>query len=224
MMASSISRVERSKEQARTNYNRLSRWYDIIAGSTEKKYRNLGLTMLNAQPGERILEIGFGTGHCLVALATAVSPTGHIDGIDISDSMFAIAEKRIRKADLSDQVNLRLGDAITLPFEVNTFDAIFMSFTLELFDTPEIPLVLNQCYNVLRPGGRIGVVALVKKPGIAVRMYEWFHGKMPVAVDCRPILAQSSLIAAGFTISDLSTLSMWGLPVEIILAKKANTP
>ncbi|NIW20030.1 2-heptaprenyl-1,4-naphthoquinone methyltransferase, partial [candidate division KSB1 bacterium] len=75
-----------------------------------------------------------------------------------------------------------------------------MSFTLELFDTPEIPMVLGQCYDALRMGGRLALVALIKKPGAAVKIYEWFHEKMPVAVDCRPIYAQADLTAVGFDI------------------------
>ena len=75
-MEASIKRVNRSKEAARASYNRMSSWYDRIAGSTEKKYRDWGLEKLSAQPGETILEIGFGTGHCLVALANS----GRING------------------------------------------------------------------------------------------------------------------------------------------------
>jgi hypothetical protein len=55
---------------------------------------------------------------------------------------------------------------------------------------------------------------------MAVSIYEWFHQKMPAAVDCRPIHAQSDLTTAGFTIQEVTSLSMWGLPVEIILASK----
>jgi hypothetical protein len=61
---------------------------------------------------------------------------------------------------------------------------------------------------------------MIKKPGTAVKIYEWFHEIMPVAVDCRPIYAQADLTAAGFDICDLTSMSMWGLPVEIILAEK----
>src|SRR5512134_4072027 len=95
-MDASVRRVNRSKEAARTSYNRLSRWYDLIAGSTEKKYRDWGLQKLSAQPGEKILEIGFGTGHCLVSLAKAVGPAGRVLGLDISDGMLAIARERLK--------------------------------------------------------------------------------------------------------------------------------
>ncbi|MCP4425019.1 MAG: methyltransferase domain-containing protein, partial [Chloroflexi bacterium] len=195
-MSPSISRVTRSKEQAKNNYNRLSRWYDFIAGSAEKKYRNIGLAKLNASAGEHILEIGYGTGHSVLALARAVGENGRITALDISEGMHAITQKRIQQAGLSDQVELHIGDALAHPIPPNSFDAVFMSFTLELFDTPEIPLILGKCYEALRANGRIVIVALIKKPGTAVRLYEWFHKKMPSAVDCRPIYAQSDLAAA----------------------------
>ncbi len=215
-----VSRVVRSKDEAKISYNRMSRWYDLVAGSSEKKYRDIGLEKLNAQPGEHILEIGYGTGHCIQALATAVTRTGQVCGVDISEGMYNITQARIDNAGLSDHVDLRIGDGAALPFPADSFDAVFMSFTLELFDTPEIPQLLQQCHSVLRPGGRIAIVSLIKKAGKAVSFYEWFHEKMPAAVDCRPIYAQADLTAADFTIQDVTALSMWGLPVEIILATK----
>jgi len=223
-MDASVSRVNRSKEAARQSYNRLSRWYDLIAGSTEKKYRDWGLAKLAAQPGEKILEIGFGTGHCLVSLAKAVGPAGRVTGLDISDGMLAIARERLQQEGLNDRVDLHLGDAASMDFiESGSLDGVFMSFTLELFDNPEIPRVLGECQRILKPGGRAAVVSMSKTnpPGIAVRMYEWFHEHMPDYADCRPIFARQALEQSGFVIQDVSNSSMWGLPVEIVLGKKA---
>ena len=53
-----------------------------------------------------------------------------------------------------------------------------------------------------------------------VKLYEWAHEKFPRWVDCRPIDAQKALEEAGFTIKNVIQQSMYGLPVEIILAEK----
>lgn len=224
-MDASIKRVKRSKKDARTSYNRLSRWYDLFAGRTERKHRERGLEKLSVQPGERILEIGFGTGHCLAALARAVGPAGRVVGVDISDGMFAMAHERLHKEGLAERVDLHLGDAARLDLiEPGSLDGIFISFTLELFDTPEIPLVLQECHRVLKPGGRLAVVSMTRTdpPGIGVHVYEWFHEKLPNYADCRPIHARQALEQNGFSIQDVSVGSMWGLPVEMILSRKRD--
>jgi demethylmenaquinone methyltransferase/2-methoxy-6-polyprenyl-1,4-benzoquinol methylase len=195
----------------------------VVAGSTEKKYRDWALEKLSAQPGERILEIGFGTGHCLVALARAVAVSGRVIGLDISDGMLSIAKDRLQQETLNERVDLHLGDAANLDFlESGSLDGVFMSFTLELFDNPEIPRVLQECYRILKTGGRVAVVSMTKTnpPGVAVRIYEWFHEHMPNYADCRPIFARQALEQSGFVIQDVSVSSMWGLPVEIVLGKK----
>jgi ubiquinone/menaquinone biosynthesis C-methylase UbiE len=215
-----ISRVTRSKQQAMAAYDRLSRWYDGLSASSEQPLVNLGLDQLNAGAGQAVLEIGCGTGHALVELASKVGDSGKVHAVDLSRGMLALASKRISRSNLAHRTALAQADALNLPFKTNCFDAAFMSFTLELFDSPEIPNVLAECRRVLKPDGRICVVALVRdeQENLTQQVYEWFHARLPAAVDCRPIFLQSALTQAGFRIQDVIRKMMWGLPVDICLA------
>jgi len=216
-------RVTRTKDEAKASYNRLSRFYDVVAGGAERKHTDAGLALLGVREAESILEIGFGTGHALAALAKAVGPGGKVTGIDISVGMTRVARARLSKLGLLSRVELDVGDAARLPYPDASFDAVFMSFSLDLIDTPEIPVVLGECRRVLTPAGRICIVSMTNlgKQGVMSQAYGWSHRKMPKLVDCRPIFAARSLEQAGFEVKSEKRALMWGLPVETVLAKKA---
>jgi ubiquinone/menaquinone biosynthesis C-methylase UbiE len=220
-----VSRVVRSKQQAKSTYDRISRWYDFLAGGFESRHRDAGVQKLAPNEGDTILEIGFGTGHSIVALAKLIGVSGKVYGIDISEGMLDITRSRVKEAGVAERVVLECGDAMRLPFDADIFDGIFISFALELFDTPEIPLVLSECLRTLRSGGRICVVAMSKKgkPNVITNLYEWLHEKLPRYVDCRPIFVQESLQNSGFHILDATDISLFGLRGELVLAEKPAT-
>jgi demethylmenaquinone methyltransferase/2-methoxy-6-polyprenyl-1,4-benzoquinol methylase len=183
--------------------------------------REKGLARLAARPGECLLEIGSGTGHCLVELAEAVGPAGRVHGLDISDTMLALARDLLEKKGLAERVELQQGDAAHMPYADDSMDGTFLSFTLELFDTPEIPRVLAEIQRVLRPGGRLAVVSLSKegKQGLLLKAFEWTHRHFPNLMDCRPIYTRHAIEAAGFSVSAAEVDHMW-VPVEVVLAVK----
>jgi len=222
-----VLRVNRTKAQAKESYDKMSSYYDFFAGLFERKYRNLGLKRLNIARGETVLEIGFGTGHCLKQMAEAVGEEGRVYGIDISSGMLAVSQRRLEKAGLWNRVKLTCDDAMKMPYADNQFDAVFSSFNLELFDSPEIPVVLAEIRRVLKFNGRLGVVSMSKAVGNSpfLKMYEWSHEKFPQYVDCRPIFVEQSIKDAGFEIQSRDRVSMLGLPGDIVIGTKpATTP
>jgi ubiquinone/menaquinone biosynthesis C-methylase UbiE len=214
--------VSRSKQAARASYNRLSRWYDVLAGGSERLAAEHGWRQLKLGTGECVLELGPGTGRGLTAAAQAVGIAGRVVGLDLAEGMLRVARARLKAAGLAERVALHHGDAVRLPYPANIFDVIFMSFTLELFDTPDLGQVLGECRRVLRPGGRLGVVAMAQQdpPGLPVQLYLWAHTHWPTLVDCRPIPVRICLEATQFQIIAATRLSVWGLPVEAVTARR----
>lgn len=210
-----MERVLRPRRQARESYNLLSRWYDRIA-SSEKPCLDMGIQLLDVQSGESVLEIGCGTGRILDRLLENTE-NGRLIALDLAEKMLQVAKKRMEG---SIHLSFCQADGLLLPFPEGFFDAIFMGFTLELFDTTDIPEVLGECHRVLKAKGRIGIVALEKRDLVSVRIYEWFHRRLPEFIDCRPIHLRSLLEAARFKVPRSLTKSMWGLPICIALAGK----
>jgi ubiquinone/menaquinone biosynthesis C-methylase UbiE len=215
--------VPRTKAEARQAYDTLSRIYDYTLGLVRHNYAKTGLQRLSITEGETVLEVGFGTGDCLKQITELVGPAGKACGIDISRGMIERTKRRLEKAGLAGAVELCCGDATNMPFNENTFDAVFMSFTLEVFDTPDMPKLLAQIKKVLKPDGRLGIVDTSKEDGRSafVRGYEWLHKKYPKYLGSRPIYAEQCLIDAGYQVRSKEKVKIFRVPTDIIVAIKA---
>jgi ubiquinone/menaquinone biosynthesis C-methylase UbiE len=217
-----FTRVNRSVNEAEGYYSRLSGIYDWLAGS-EKTFISQGIELLQPREGDKILEIGFGTGFAQLQIARAVGK-GFSAGLDLSIGMGRITQQRLSKAGLSDRVGLVRSNTLPIPFKAGSFDGLLSSFTLELFDTPLIPEVLQECRRVLKPDGRLVVVALSKDDPLPWmgRIYEQLHNRYPRLIDCRPIPVIQLVQQSHFTVDQSQKTSMWGLPVIELLASCRN--
>jgi SAM-dependent methyltransferase len=159
--------------------------------------------------------------HGLLSLARAVGPSGEVYGVDISAGMIAVARRHIELAGLQN-VTLTMGDARLLALRSNRFDAVFMSFALELFESA-MPQVLAEVRRVLRSAGRVGVVAMAEsgQSNAMTIVYNWAHRRWPHVVDCGPIDLTGALQAARFQTRVAAAVTIWGLPVVAAIGLKA---
>jgi demethylmenaquinone methyltransferase/2-methoxy-6-polyprenyl-1,4-benzoquinol methylase len=172
-----------------TNYDQIANLESLFVDQFEKQVHEVGLSKLGPQPGERVLQIGFGRIQSRAAIAKAVGPSGEALGFDLSE-------------------HAQRGCADTkLPYEANSLDGIFTSYSLERFDAPPLPTVLDDCKRVLRPGGRIVVIGISRA---------WEQGP-----DRDSLSPHQMLTAAGFRIQEAEVKRMWA-PVEIVLAVKES--
>ena len=217
-------RAEPRSGSRATYYDRLSVFYDWIAEASEGRPRQHALRALGVGQGDKVLEIGVGTGRALPALARGVGAGGWVCGIDVSPGMLRVAVRHSVSLKIRHRVALQRADARALPYRSETLDAVFMSFTLELFDEPDIPLVLREVRRVLRPAGRVGVVSLVEgNPSTRpARLYQWFRRRWPRLIDCRPIPLEAVLGHAGLRLQASEALEVSGLPVRAVIAIKPS--
>ena len=139
---SNISRVSRSKQDARISYDRLSKWYDALAGS-ERHFVEAGVDRLELARGERVLEVGTGSGYQAAVLAELVR---QVYTIEILPGLAARAAARLKALGYS-QVTVRAGDGYQGWPEAAPFHAIVV--TAGATHIPE-PLVTQ-----LAEGGRL---------------------------------------------------------------------
>jgi phosphatidylethanolamine/phosphatidyl-N-methylethanolamine N-methyltransferase len=129
-------------------YGPLTPLYDVVCGAALEPGRRRAMAHLNPLPGETILEVGVGTGKGLDAY-----PGGcHVVAIDLSLSMMQRARKRLDR-DQAPNVSLLQMDAGRLAFPDDTFDAVYVPYTINV--VPDPVAVGRELVRVCRPGGRL---------------------------------------------------------------------
>jgi phosphatidylethanolamine/phosphatidyl-N-methylethanolamine N-methyltransferase len=129
-------------------YHKLAKVYDVVYGPTLHPGRLAAIERMGIKPGDRILEVGVGTG-----INTSLYPRNcHVIGVDLSSPMLDKARERVAREGLG-HVRLIEMDAANLMFADDSFDIVYAPYLISV--VPDPVQVAREMRRVCRPGGKI---------------------------------------------------------------------
>lgn len=144
-----------------------------------QNFRHETLRHAALRPGERVLDVGCGTGVLTRLAAEAVGPSGHVVGIDPSPGMIGVARRNTVQA--NSRAEFKLAAIERLPFEEGSFDVVLSSCMLHHLPAEPKQAGLREVCRVLKPGGRLMAVDIDRPANPLWWMVIWPLLRMPMA-------------------------------------------
>ncbi|MFE3138190.1 class I SAM-dependent methyltransferase [Streptomyces scopuliridis] len=182
--AESADSAVQEKETIRSVYQELAEEYDQRIpgeGPSDEGFTEAERTFLlgKVRPGQRVLDLGCGTGRFTVPMAELGA---QVSGLDISRAMLDVAGRKLAARGLS--ADLREGDMSRLPFPDSSFDVVTSMLALMHIPLDDREKVFSEAARVLRPGGRMII-------GVKNSLFEqFFKGDRFAAVDITDVDAK----------------------------------
>ncbi len=162
-----------SPEDNRRMFDGLARTYDrmnrLMSLGLDRRWRRRAIARLDPQPGQRYLDIGCGTGDLILGILRRCGGA-EVVGIDPAENMLAIADAKLRRANVIDAATLQTGDGMDLPFEDASFAGVVSAFCIR--NIPDRLRAFREMRRVLVPGGKAVILELTVPRSRIVR---WGH-------------------------------------------------
>lgn len=170
------STQESKKEQVANMFNNISKTYDFLnhflSMGIDIIWRKKAIKELLTLKPQKILDVATGTGDFAFESIKILNPD-KIIGVDISEGMLAVAQKKIDERNLSSVFEVQKGDSEGLHFEDNTFDAITVAFGVRNYENLEKGL--SDMLRVLKPNGKVVILEFSKPKMFPVKQLYYFY-------------------------------------------------
>jgi demethylmenaquinone methyltransferase/2-methoxy-6-polyprenyl-1,4-benzoquinol methylase len=133
---------------------------DLMSGGIHRLWKRFTIDCSGVRPGQRVLDLGGGTGDLTAKFSRIVGEKGHVILADINNSMLNVGRDKLRDNGIVGNVHYVQANAEELPFPDDYFDAITISFCLR--NVTDKDKALRSMYRVLKPGGRLLVLEFSK--------------------------------------------------------------
>ena len=168
-------------------YRLYSGFYDLLFGPTLEPGRRAAIDAVNVTPGQRILELGVGTGLSL----SAYRRDAQVTGVDICREMLDKARRRVQRQNLAQVVALIEMDAERMSFPDHSFDAVMAMYIVGV--TPSPTRLLAEMRRVCVPGGDIVIVNHFASRHPLLRLFEKTIAPLSAGIGFRTNLDLSTI-------------------------------
>ena len=164
-------------------FDRIAGVYDamntVMTAGLHHTWRERAADRAELDPGDSALDVCCGTGDLAFALAERVRPGGTVVGTDFSEPMLEIARRKAAERGLPG-IRFEWGDALDLPYEDGSFDAVTVGFGAR--NLADLDDGLSELARVLRPGGRLVILEITqpRRPPLSTFYSLWFDRLVPV--------------------------------------------
>ncbi len=162
-----FSEVNESEKAGRVQgvFSSVASKYDIMNDAMSlgihRLWKDAMMDWLAPRPGQQLLDVAGGTGDISFRFLKRAGH-GHATVLDLTEPMLVAGRQRAEAEAMNDSLDWVVGDAMSLPFEDNSFDVYTISFGIRNVTRPQD--ALNEAFRVLRPGGRLMVLEFSQIP------------------------------------------------------------
>jgi phosphatidylethanolamine/phosphatidyl-N-methylethanolamine N-methyltransferase len=189
-------------ETAREAYRRYAGFYDALFGPILQPGRKAVIEALGCRPGERVLEVGVGTGLSL----PMYPPWVRITGVDVSREMLQKARARVARKGLANVDALLEMDAERMTFADASFDRVVAMYVVSVVQYPE--RVMAELRRVCRPGGEILVVNHVRSKNPVLGAVEKGLAPLSAKLGWHPDFELDQITASGGTLLEMRSVGV----------------